>query len=404
VIQKYGGTSIGTPERIRTIAQKIAAEHQTGQDTVVVVSAMGKTTDNLISLAQEVSENPPHREMDMLLTVGERISMALLSMALSHLGVEAVSYTGSQCGIITNASHRRARIRRILGDRIRQGLSQRKVVIVAGFQGMSEEKEITTLGRGGSDTSAVALAAALGARRCDIYTDVDGVMSADPRVIQSAKLLKKVTYPVMLELACRGAGVLDPRCVTLANKYDINLWVKNSLKFGEAVGTEIMTEMNHKGTEMERFAAQAVTLREDLAWVEIQWNQKVLSSSSGGIEGFLEKVGEKSLSFLDPDWDGQRFSAALSLEQRTEWEALFREFEEKGWIEKVNWVLDRTSVTLVGNCLPQDPRAMSRVLKVLKRLGVPFLGVKSSAHSITAWVASDEAHRVQREFHTEFLD
>src|SRR5690606_12720945 len=183
IVQKFGGTSVGTPERIRSVASRIAAAKAAGNDLVVVVSAMGQTTDELLELATKVSKHPPGREIDMLLTAGERISMSLLSMALSDLGVKALSFTGSQSGILTTSHHRRARIEKILGDRIRKALAEGAVAIVAGFQGMSQEKEITTLGRGGSDTTAVGISAVLGAAQCEIYTDVDGVYSADPRVV-----------------------------------------------------------------------------------------------------------------------------------------------------------------------------------------------------------------------------
>jgi aspartate kinase len=216
VVQKYGGTSVGSPERILAVAQRIAYCREQTRGLVVVVSAMGHTTDELIDLAQKVSQNPPRREMDMLLSTGERISMALLSMALSDLGVPAISFTGSQSGIITDGSHRRARIKRILGDRIREAVEAGKVAIVAGFQGVSEQKEITTLGRGGSDTTAVALAAALDADVCEIYTDVDGVFSADPRKVSGAKHLTSLSHDLMVELASRWAGVLHPRSVEVA--------------------------------------------------------------------------------------------------------------------------------------------------------------------------------------------
>jgi len=238
LVQKFGGTSVGTPERIRSVAALIAAARAKGNDLVVVVSAMGHTTDELLELAHKVSDQPPGREVDMLLTAGERISMALLSMALADLGVKALSFTGSQSGILTTSHHRRARIEKILGDRIRKALTEGAVAIVAGFQGMSAEKEITTLGRGGSDTTAVALAAVLKAERCEIYTDVDGVFSADPRVVPSAKQLPSVTFEVMVELAQRGAGVLHPRSVELAQKYKVPLFLKNSMSTSK--GSEIV--------------------------------------------------------------------------------------------------------------------------------------------------------------------
>src|SRR5258706_4016781 len=218
LVQKYGGPSVGSPERIRNVADRIVQTRRLGADLVVVVSAMGDATDDLIGLARQVSTRSHPREMDMLLTAGERISMALVAMAVTDRGQEAVSFTGSQSGIVTDTSHTRAKILEVKADRIREELKRGRVVIVAGFQGVSREREVTTLGRGGSDTTAVALAAALGAG-CEIYTDVDGVFSADPRLVPGARRLPRIGYDVMSLLAHAGAQVLHARCVDLAAKY-----------------------------------------------------------------------------------------------------------------------------------------------------------------------------------------
>ncbi len=236
IVQKYGGTSVGDPERIKRVAGRIAATRRSGNDVIVVVSAMGQTTDELIALAADINASPPAREMDMLLTAGERISMALLAMALDIEGVEAVSLTGSQAGILTDESHGAARIREIRGDRIRMSLDEGKVVIVAGFQGVSPlTKEVTTLGRGGSDATAVALAAAHGADVCEIYTDVDGVFTADPRLVPNARKLDEVSFEEMLELAASGAGVLMGRSVEFGRRFGIPIHVRSS--FHEQPGT-----------------------------------------------------------------------------------------------------------------------------------------------------------------------
>ncbi len=236
IVQKYGGTSVGDPERIKRVAGRIAATRRSGNDVIVVVSAMGQTTDELIALAADINASPPAREMDMLLTAGERISMALLAMALDIEGVEAVSLTGSQAGILTDESHGAARIREIRGDRIRMSLDEGKVVIVAGFQGVSPlTKEVTTLGRGGSDATAVALAAAHGADVCEIYTDVDGVFTADPRLVPNARKLDEVSFEEMLELADSGAGVLMGRSVEFGRRFGIPIHVRSS--FHEQPGT-----------------------------------------------------------------------------------------------------------------------------------------------------------------------
>ena len=229
VVQKYGGSSVADAERIKRVAERIVEAKRSGDDVVVVVSAMGDTTDDLISLAQQVSPLPGGREMDMLLTSGERISMALLAMAIANLGLQAKSFTGSQAGIITDSSHGRARIIDVTPGRIREALDEGHIVIVAGFQGVSvESKDITTLGRGGSDTTAVALAAALGADVCEIYTDVDGVYTADPRLVPHARKLHHISYEEMLEMAACGAGVLMLRCVEYARRQGIPIHVRSS--------------------------------------------------------------------------------------------------------------------------------------------------------------------------------
>ena len=228
IVQKYGGTSVADPDRIKAVAEHVAFTKRHGNDVVVVVSAMGKTTDNLMSLANQVSSTHPGREMDMLLTTGERISMALLCMALADIGIDAVSMTGSQVGIITDTVHTKAKIVEIKGDRLREALGQGRVVVVAGFQGVSTDKEITTLGRGGSDTTAVALAAALSADVCEIYTDVTGVFSADPRIVPQARKLQQLSFEEMLEMAGVGSKVLALRSVEFARNHNVPLHVRSS--------------------------------------------------------------------------------------------------------------------------------------------------------------------------------
>ena len=230
IVQKYGGTSVGSVERIQAVAQRIRERVKTGNSLVVVVSAMGKTTDGLVKLAREISENPSHREMDMLLSTGEQVSIALVAMALQELGQPAISLTGAQVGIMTEAAHTRARILNIATERIQRHIDEGKVVVIAGFQGISssESLEITTLGRGGFDTSAVALAAALQANRCEIYTDVPGILTTDPRLVPQAQLMDEITCNEMLELASLGAKVLHPRAVEIARNYGVPLVVRSS--------------------------------------------------------------------------------------------------------------------------------------------------------------------------------
>jgi aspartate kinase len=228
VVQKFGGTSVGSPEKIMNAARRAIEEKNNGNDVVVVVSAMGKTTDHLVSLAAEITQKPSKREMDMLLSTGEQVTISLLTMALQAQGYDAVSYTGWQAGIKTEKVHSNARISGIDSDKINEQLQAGKVVVVAGFQGLADGQEITTLGRGGSDTTAVALAASLKADKCDIYTDVTGVFTTDPRFVKSARKLDGISYDEMLELANLGAGVLHPRAVEFAKNYGVPLEVRSS--------------------------------------------------------------------------------------------------------------------------------------------------------------------------------
>ena len=250
IVQKYGGSSVADAEGMKRVAARIVASKRDGNKVVVVVSAMGDTTDELIDLANQITPIPSGRELDMLLTAGERISMALLAMAISNLGHEARSFTGSQAGVITDSAHGRARIIDVTPGRIQEALEEGAIAIVAGFQGISQDtKDVTTLGRGGSDTTAVALAAALDADVCEIYTDVDGVFSADPRVVPAARKLKTVTYDEMLELAASGAKVLHLRCVEYARRYDLPIHVRSSFTTNE--GTWVVKD-HPEGGNMEQ--------------------------------------------------------------------------------------------------------------------------------------------------------
>ena len=249
VVQKYGGTSVADPDRMRNVARHIAETRAKGIDVVAVVSAMGKATDNLVELARQVSSNPQGREMDMLLTTGERISMSLLCMALHDVGCDAMSFTGSQVGIITDTSHTKAKILEIKGDRVREALSAGKVAVVAGFQGVSTDREITTLGRGGSDTTAVALAAALQADACEIYTDVTGVFSADPRMVPQARKIQYLSFDEMLEMAGAGSKVLALRAVEFARNHNVPIHVRSSFTWEE--GTWVIGADHERNTAME---------------------------------------------------------------------------------------------------------------------------------------------------------
>ena len=276
LVQKFGGTSLGSIERIKAVAQKIKSSKEKGNDLVVVVSAMGHTTDELTKLASEITLDPPHREMDMLLSTGEQISISLLTMALNELGILAISLTGTQAGIITESAHGRARILEIRTERIKKLLSQGKTIVIAGFQGTSLGiggiAEITTLGRGGSDTSAVALAASLEAEKCEIYTDVPGVLTTDPRIVKNAQLMKNISCDEMLELASLGAAVLHPRAVEIARNFGVTLVVKSS--WDNLDGTTLTSN------KKPNFSQGGIEHRSPVDGLELLENQAVVALSN----------------------------------------------------------------------------------------------------------------------------
>ena len=274
IVQKFGGTSVGSVEKILNVAQRVKAETDQGNQVVVVVSAMGKSTDQLVNLAKEISGQPNKRDMDMLLSTGEQVTIALLSMALNEQKLPAVSFTGWQAGIVTEPIHGNARITTINTEAVKNQLANGKVVIVAGFQGVTESGEITTLGRGGSDTTAVALAAALKADKCDIYTDVTGVFTTDPRYVKSARKLKSVSYDEMLELANLGAGVLHPRAVEFAKNYQVRLEVRSSLEREE--GTVIEEEASME----QNLVVRGVAFEDEITKVSVLGLANSLTSLS----------------------------------------------------------------------------------------------------------------------------
>lgn len=320
IVKKFGGTSVGSIDLIRNIAHKLAGEYHAGEGLVLVVSAMAKTTDELFNLAYGISKHPSRRELDMLLTAGERISMSLLSLALMEEGIPSISFTGSQSGVITDNKHGNARILKVNAFRINEELAKGKVVIVAGFQGVSQAKEITTLGRGGSDTSAVALACYLQADKCEIYTDVDGVYTADPRYVKHPLLLKQVPADIMLSLCYNGSKVLHPRAVEFACKYGVNVEVKSSFTF--APGTLMagwpkgekpiwQKDSKNKDRDMEERTVTAIAHKDKLIRYIMPWTatlSELLKSwhlevfkyfmDSGKLEMFIEAKYETEIDYL----------------------------------------------------------------------------------------------------------
>ena len=328
IVQKYGGSSVADAESIKRVASKIAQAKKAGFDVVVTVSAMGDTTDDLIDLAQQVSGQPHAREMDMLLTTGERISMALLAMAIRDLGFDARSFTGSQAGMMTDAQHGRARIVDVTPTRVRQALDEGAIAIVAGFQGFNHDsRDITTLGRGGSDTTAVALAAALEAEVCDIYTDVDGVFSADPRVVPKARKLDRVSYEEMLELAAAGAKVINIRAVEFARRHGVTLHVRSS--FTEESGTWVGSTKEGMNVEEPIIAGVAGDTSEAKITVvgvpDIPGKAAeiftIVAGAGANIDMIVQNVsvhdtGQTDISFTLPKEDGQRAVEALRAAQK----------------------------------------------------------------------------------------
>lgn len=393
-VQKYGGTSVGSPERILSVADRIAATRAQGHSLVVAVSAMGHTTDELIELAKKVSRDPPGREMDMLLTTGERVSMALLSMALADRKVPAISLTGSQSGIVTDGAHRRARIRRILGDRIRAGLAQGQVVIVAGFQGVSEEKEITTLGRGGTDTTAVALAACLKAERCQIYTDVDGVFSADPRVVSQAKLLPRVPASLMVELAVRGAGVLHPRSVELAEQAGVRVQVLHSFPIRPTEGTEVLVQRDQ---EMEAFGIAGVTAGKDKLGVSIELARDTV------LGAIWDRSQQSHLNLVAPLFTGAQLQFFTDREGAPEWRRHLEDLVAQGFVKSYRIHDELVPVSVVGHRFSQDGSALAEIFDQLAKEHLqPRWGVASSL-AVTVAVVENQADDAVRALHSHWV-
>lgn len=394
IVQKFGGTSVGTPERLQRVADRIGHSRAAGDRVVVVVSAMGHTTDELIELAYRVSTDPPRREMDMLLSAGERISMALLSMALQDREIPAISLTGSQSGIITDSGHRRARIKRILGNRVRAALSENKVVIVAGFQGVSEDKEITTLGRGGSDTTAVALAVALQADECEIYTDVDGVFSADPRVVKEAHFFRSIPANLMVEMATRGAGVLHPRSVELAEQFKVKLVVKNSLSDQE--GTRILpsSEVNNP---MEEFGVTGVTADSSKMMIHVKLARPTTLSS------VWDRAAEEHLSVIAPFFAESAVRFFTDREGLSEWKRILEILSADGFITSYEILEDLVPLSVIGHRFSQDGAALQRLIEILAQNHIMVTIGSASALAVTVAVSQKDAEDGVRALHQVFF-
>lgn len=403
IVQKFGGSSVADAEGLKRVASRIVATKKSGHQVVVVVSAMGDTTDELIELANQVSPLPNGRELDMLLTAGERISMALLAMAISNLGHQARSFTGSQAGIITTSTHGKARVIDVTPGRIQEALKEGAIAIVAGFQGVSQDtSDVTTLGRGGSDTTAVALAAALEADVCEIYTDVDGIFSADPRVVPAARKLSTVTYDEMLELAASGAKVLHLRCVEYARKYELPIHVKSS--FSNKEGTWVVKD-HPEGGEMEVAIIAGIAHDKSEAKVTIVGVPdragmaaaifQAIADADINIDMIVQNVsaaatGLTDISFTLPKTEGANATAVL---KRIQGEIGFTSLQYDDQIGKLS---------LIGAGMRSHPGVTATFFACLSEAGVNIEMISTSEIRISIVCRSSDLEKGVKAAHTAF--
>jgi aspartate kinase len=383
LVMKFGGTSVADPEKIRRVANRLVAAKRAGGRVVAVVSAMGQHTDELVALAHEVSPRPKPRELDMLISVGERVSCALVAMAISDLGQEAISLTGSQAGIVTDTAHGKAKIVKVEAHRIRRALDEAKIVLVAGFQGVSTEYDITTLGRGGSDTTAVALAAALGADACEIYTDVDGVFTADPRIVPDARKLHAVSYEEMLEMAASGARVLALRSVEFARNHGVKLHVRST--FTEENGTWI-TEEDERMLEKAMISGVTHTLEEAVYRVEGVDRAELFSALADApvsVDTIIQTDGP--ILFSAPLEDRDETAAVL--------DRLGATWNEHDGLGKVS---------VIGAGMKSHPGIAARTFSTLRDLGLEPQLVATSPIKIAFYVPQDEVERAVKGLHEAF--
>jgi aspartate kinase len=397
IVQKYGGTSVADAERIRAVADRVVAAKRGGYDVVVVVSAMGDTTDDLTAMAHELTPTPNARELDLLLTAGERVAMSLLSLAVNAAGYPAASYTGSQAGIITDTSHGKAKIIDIRPGRIRDALERGDIVIVAGFQGVSTAYDVTTLGRGGSDTTAVALAAALGAEFCEIYTDVSGVFTADPRVVPGARRLHAVSYEEMLELAASGAKVLQLRSVEYARTHGVKVHVRSS--FTQEPGTWITEE----DARMEQAIISGVAAEDAEAKITIQDVPdrpgvvatifRAVADEGALVDMIVQNAGREGktdVSFLVPKADLPRISSVI--------ERVVKEVGGSG--QTIDDGIAR--VSLVGAGIKSHPEVLADMFAALAEEEINIEMISTSSIRISCVIRADDADRAVRAVHAKF--
>ena len=397
IVQKYGGTSVGNIERIHKVAERVAQSHRAGDQVVVVLSAMSGETDRLVKLAHEATPMPDEREMDMLLSTGERVTIALLAMDLRGRGINARSFTGRQVGIITDSAHTKARIARVTADRLREALDQGVIPVVAGFQGINEQSDVTTLGRGGSDLSAVALAAALKADRCIIFTDVDGVYTADPNVVPAARRIDKIAYEEMLEMASLGAKVLQTRSVEFAAKFNVPVEVNSSFKEGKG------TLVTREDADMEAVAVAGVTGDRNQAKITIVGVPDKpgiaarifgpVAQAHVNVDMIIQNMGQDSLtdlSFTVPRADLRKATPII--------QSVAKDIEAKS----VSITEAIAKVSLIGVGMRSHSGVASKMFEVLSREGINILMISTSEIKISCVIDEKYLELAMRSLHSAF--
>lgn len=396
VVQKYGGSSVGSTERIMRVAERVVALKRSGKQAVIVVSAMGDMTDHLVEQAKSINPHPSSREMDMLLSTGEQISISLLAMAIERHNEKVVSLTGGQSGIITDNVHKRARIAKINPERVLEALNNDQIVIVAGFQGVTDNGDITTLGRGGSDTTAVALAAALNAEACEIYTDVAGVYTADPRQVPSARLLSEISYDEMLELARLGAKVLHPRSVELARKYNIPLVVKSS--FEDLEGTRVTGVIN-----MEQLYIRGVSLDSNIAKISvIDVPDKPgiafqlfssLAEHQVHIDMIFQNLNHDKVNDISFTVDEEDMEKAIEIAS---------EFSQRVMAKSILFDTNVTKLSIVGTGISGNAEVASQLFGALFELGINIQMISTSEIKISCIINQDDGEKALKHIHEVF--
>ena len=397
IVQKYGGTSVADANSLKLVAERIIECKEDNNDVVVVPSAMGSSTDELIHLASQLSEKPTPREMDMLLSAGERITMSLLSMHLNSLGYSSFSLTGSQAGIITTSRHGKAEIEEITGERVKEGIDQGDIVIVAGFQGFNRDtREITTLGRGGSDATAVALAAALGAERCEIFTDVEGVYTADPRIITNAQLIDEITYDEMLEMSSSGAGVLMARSVEFGRRYNVPIIVKSTFKNnkGTLVKEKVMEEaivsgVTHNDKEI-KFTLFGVPDQPGIAGTVFG----SLSEIGTNVDMIVQNVSKDSITDI---------SFTAPSEQQSEVEEVLKQISDK--LNAKGFDVDQNigRVSIIGAGMKSESGVASKMFKILGESGINISMISTSPIRVSCVINSKDIDQALNVLHEEFI-